>query len=106
MKLTEKQLQVINRAKQLETEHGQGNIFIRWINDYWKACFIIHKAGNDNYDIKLSGENKINGRILNALQEKGLIQTMDTNHIEREDFNTFRSDKFIPLGGRVRTELI
>ena len=42
MKLTEKQNRIIQKAILLESEYGKGNVFLRWINDYWRVCFIIH----------------------------------------------------------------
>lgn len=106
MKLTSSQLKVINKAKELEEEYGKGNVFIRWINDYWRGMFIIHKSGEETISPKLIEENKVNAKVFYSLERLGLIQPMDINHIEREDFNTFSTDNFIPLGSRIKTELI
>lgn len=106
MKLTSKQIEIINRAKELENEHGKGNVFIRWINDYWRAMFIIHKQGEEVYSPKLIDENRVNSRIFNSLEEKGLTEYMDINHIKRKDPNLWMSENFIGLGSRIKTELI
>ena len=87
MKLTQKQMETINKFKELEIEHGKGNIFVRWINDYWKVCFIIHQKGEETYKPLLKDEYRINGKILNALEEKGLLQCQDTEHNKVENPN-------------------
>ena len=87
MKLTKKQMETVNIFKELEAEHGKGNVFFRWVNDYWKVCFVIHKVGEEIISPLLKDEYKVNGKILNALEEKGLLQCQDINHNKVENPN-------------------
>lgn len=80
MKLTQKQQETIDRFLELENEYGKGNVFIRWINNYWNAMFIIHQKGEEKIETHLQESFKVNGRILNALEQKGLLQCQDINH--------------------------
>lgn len=102
MKLTAAQQNVIDKAKQLEAEHGKGNVFLRYINDYWNVMFVIHKSGDEKITLtQLADKNKINGKIINALQEKSLLQMMDQNHNVLTD-----SNKGSLVGSRIITELV
>lgn len=49
MKFTPKQTELINEYKRLEKEYGEGNVFLRYINDFWKIRFIIHISGQAEY---------------------------------------------------------
>lgn len=100
MKLTKTQLNKINKAKELEKEYGFGNVFIRWINDYWKHCFIIHKKGEETFKPLLNNECKINEKIINSLVKKELFEMMDINHVEQNNSN----DCMI-VGCRIKTEI-
>ena len=80
MKLTQKQQKVVDRFNKLEKEYGKGNVFVRWINDYWKTMFIIHKKGKEKIEFFQDESFKINGRILRALEEKGMLQCQDINY--------------------------
>lgn len=107
MKLTIAQQKVINKAKELEKEHGKGNVFLRYINDYWNILFVIHKQGETSYKPIFGDENKINSKIINSLQEKGLIQIMDNNHIVLNDVMDIKysNERFL-VGSRIITEVI
>lgn len=108
MKLTNKQKQVVQKAKQLEAEYGKGNVFLRWINDYWRVCFIIHNKGDSTYKPLLTEDTKINRNILNALENKGLLTGCDNQHNEEADPNSWRSQSegWYYVGNRIKTELI
>ena len=114
MKLTKKQEEVLNRYKELEKEYGKGNVFIRYLNDYWKACFIIHKIGEDKYTFFYKDEDRINKTILNSLEKKGLLTCCDNNHNEDIDPNLYRnpnswkdsSKEWFCVGSRIKTELL
>lgn len=108
MKLTEKQKEVIERAKQLEKEYGNGNVFLRWINDYWNVCFVVHKIGDDKIFTHLKENMKVNKATLNALESKGLLTCCDNQHNEGQDPNSWRSkpEDWIIIGSRIKTELI
>lgn len=108
MKLTDKQKQVVQKAKQLEAEYGKGNVFLRWINDYWRVCFIIHNKGDSTYKPLLAEDTKINRSILNALENKGLLTGCDNRHNEEADPNSWRSqsERWYYVGNRIKTELI
>lgn len=108
MKLTENQMKVVSRMKKLEEEHGKGNVFIRYINDYRKACFIIHKIGMDTFNVKLISKNKINGWVLNSLTAKGLVTVCDNYHNEDVDPNEWRNqpEGWFCVSSRIKTELI
>ena len=80
MKLTQKQQETVDRFLELENKYGKGNVFIRWINNYWNAMFIIHRKGEEKIETYLQEPFKVNGRILNALEQKGLLQCQDINH--------------------------
>lgn len=60
MKLTLKQNELIEEYKRLESKYGEGNVFLRYVNDFWRIRFIIHKIGEKNIYpftiIKLMGE--------------------------------------------------
>lgn len=60
MKLTPKQNELIEEYKRLESKYGKGNVFLRYVNDFWKIRFIIHKIGEKNIYpfaiIRLMGE--------------------------------------------------
>lgn len=45
MKLTQKQQEIVDKFLELENEYGKGNVFLRWINDYWNVMFVIHRIG-------------------------------------------------------------
>lgn len=48
MKLTPKQNELIEEYKHLESKYGKGNVFLRYVNDFWRIQFIIHKIGEKN----------------------------------------------------------
>lgn len=108
MKLTEKQKQVIQKEKQLEAEYGKGNVFLRWINDYWRVCFIIHNKGDSTYKPLLTEDTKINGVVLSSLENKGLLTGCDNQHNEEVDPDSWRSqpEGWHYIGIRIKTELI
>lgn len=60
MKLTPKQNELIEEYKRLESKYGKGNVFLRYVNDFWRIRFIIHKIGEKNIHpfmiIRLMGE--------------------------------------------------
>ena len=62
MKFTPKQTELINEYKRLEKEYGEGNVFLRYINDFWKIRFIIHRSGQAEY--KPIYDYRINGKII------------------------------------------
>lgn len=80
MKLTQRQQETVNRFLELENEYGKGNVFIRWINNYWNTMFIVHHKGEEKFEVHLQNSYKVNRRILNALERKGLLQCQDINH--------------------------
>lgn len=67
MKLTPKQNELIEEYKRLESKYGKGNVFLRYVNDFWRIRFIIHKIGKKNY-LPIY-DYKINGRVINSLEE-------------------------------------
>lgn len=87
MKLTKKQQEVVDKFMELEEKHGKGNIFIRYINDSWKAMFVVHKTDSDKIDITFKDEYKVNGKVLNSLQSAGMIECRDIHHKKVEDPN-------------------
>lgn len=87
IKLTQRQKEVVDKFHALEREHGEGNIYVRYINDCWNVMFVIHKKGDSNVTLMLKEENKINRSIFNALEKKGLMQPTDINHNPVEDAN-------------------
>lgn len=54
MKLTQKQTELMNNAKRLEKEYGAGNIFLRYINDFWRLCFVVHRKGGKHISAVVS----------------------------------------------------
>lgn len=64
MKLTPKQNELIEEYKRLESKYGKGNVFLRYVNDFWRIRFIIHKIGEKNY-LPIY-DYKINGRVINS----------------------------------------
>lgn len=107
MKLTNSRQKVIDRAKDLEQEYGKGNVFLRYINDYWKAMFIIHNQNETTFKTMLQDVNKVNGKIINSLEEKGLLQIMDNKHNILNNAMDVKYDKERYLvGSRIATELV
>ena len=88
MKLTKKQQEVIDRFLELEKDYGKGNVFIRWINNYWNTMFVIHQKDAETFEPHLIDSFKVNGRVLNALEEKGLLQCQDIHHNKVKNPNT------------------
>ena len=103
MTLTKQQQNLVNEAIQLESEYGKGNVFLRYVNDYFKVQFLIHIKNSNTVEFKLSHTNKPNMRILNGLKEKGLLTCCDFEHNPNVDSND-RNIKVI--GSRILTELI
>lgn len=77
MKFTPKQTELINEYKRLEKEYGEGNVFLRYINDFWKIRFIIHRSGQAEY--KPIYDYRINGKIINGLQKIKCLSDMIRN---------------------------
>lgn len=101
MKLTQKQQETVNRFLELENEYGKGNVFLRWINNYWNVMFVIHRIGEENIETHLKNSFKVNGKILNSLEEKGLIQCQDINHENVEDATRALYDGIKIVGSRI-----
>lgn len=101
MKLTQKQQETIDRFLELENEYGKGNVFIRWINPYWNTMFIIHQKGEEKFDCQLHNSFKVNGRVIKALEEKGMLQCQDINHEKVENPNIACCDGIKVLGSRI-----
>lgn len=108
MKLTQKQQETVDRFLELESEYGKGNVFLRWINDYWKVCFVIHKIEEEIYKPLLSDCNRVNGKIINSLEEKGLLTCCDNKHNEDVTPNSWNSqpEGWGCVGSRIKTELL
>lgn len=107
MKLTQKQTELINRAKELEKEYGAGNVFLRYINDFWRLCFVVHRKGENTYQ-PLYHEGVINRKVINSLQKKGLTTGCDNMHNEDADPNGWRTqpEGWYYVGLRLKTECI
>ena len=105
MKLTPKQTELIEAYEQLEKEYGKGNVFLRYINDYWKVRFIIHKSGQTEY--KPIYDYKINGKTINALEKNNLLIGCDNNH-KKANPNSWRGqpEGWFFVGSQIRTELL
>lgn len=101
MKLTQKQRETVDRFLELEKEYGKGNVFIRWINNYWNTMFVIHQKGEEKIESHLKDSFKVNRRILNALEMKGLLQCQDINHEKVENPNTAWRDGIQVVGSRI-----
>ena len=107
MKLTQKQLEIVNNIKRLEKKYGQGNVFIQYINDFWRLLLIIHRKGESTYHPLLK-EKVVDRRVMNALEKKGLATGCDNMHNEGIDPNSWRSQPgwWHYVGVRVKTECI
>ena len=106
MKLTQKQMEVVSKYKELENKYGKGNVFLRWVNDYWKVCFVVHKVGASTY-VPLY-DYRINRRITDSLESKGLLTCCDNQHNENVDPNDWRDkpEGWGVVGSRIKTELL
>ena len=102
IKLTKKQQETVDRFRQLEEEHGQGNIFIRWTGDTWKTMFIIHKQGENNYIMGDKNKDRINGKILTALEEKGMLECFDVDHNHVDNANDAHHNGISVIGCRLK----
>lgn len=99
MKLTKKQIELIELYKQLEREYGKGNVFFR-------IKFVIHDTiGSDVFTILF--QYKISGKVINALEDKGLMIGRD-NFYKEADPNSWRSQpkEWRYVGYQIRTELL
>lgn len=101
MKLTQRQQETIDRYHELENKYGHGNVFLRWINNYWNIMFVIHRVGEEEIETHLRNSFKVNGRIFNALEEKGLLQCQDINHNEVESPNIASCEGIQIVGSRI-----
>ena len=101
MKLTQKQQEIVDRFLELENEYGKGNVFLRWINNYWNVMFIIHRMGEENFETHFQEAFKVNGGSLNALEKKGLLQCQDINHEEVENPNIASYEGIQVVGSRI-----
>lgn len=101
MKLTQKQQKTVDRFLELEDEYGKGNVFIRWINNYWNTMFIVHQKEEEKIETHLQESFKVNGRILNALEQKGLLQCQDINHEIVKDPTLALYDGIRVVGSRI-----
>lgn len=101
MKLTQKQQETVDRFIELEEEYGKGNVFLRWINNYWNVMFVIHRTGEENIEPHLQDSFKVNGRILNALESKGLLQCYDIDHKKVKNANNACYDGIKVVGKRI-----
>lgn len=103
MKLTLKQNELIEEYKRLESKYGEGNVFLRYVNDFWRIRFIIHKIGEKKY-LPIY-DYKINGRTVNSLDRNNLLIGYDNKHKEA-DPNSWRSQpkNWFFVGSRIKTE--
>lgn len=101
MKLTQKQQETVNRFLELENEYGKGNVFLRWINNYWNIMFVIHRIGEENFETRFQDTYKVNGKIVNALENKGLLQCQDINHENVEDPTKALNDGIKVIGSKI-----
>lgn len=101
MKLTQKQQEIVNRFLELENKYGKGNVFLRWINNYWNVMFVIHHVGDENIETNFQDAFKVNGRIVNALENKGLLQCQDINHENVEDPTKALYDGIKVIGSKI-----
>lgn len=78
-------------------------MFLRYVNDFWRIRFIIHKIGEKNY-LPIY-DYKINGRVINSLDRNNLLIGYDNKHKEA-DPNSWRSQpkNWFFVGSRIRTE--
>lgn len=108
MTLTKNQKQVVQKFIQLEAEYGNGNVFLRWINDYWRVRFIVHKRGDSTYTILMTEDAKVNGIVLNALEKKGLLTGCDNQHNDDVDPNSWinKPEGWYYVGSRIKTDLV
>lgn len=49
--------------------------------------FIVHKKGKEKFDCELHNSFKVNGRVIRALEQKGMLQCQDINHKKVENPN-------------------
>lgn len=103
MKFTQKQTELINEYKRLEKEYGEGNVFLRYINDFWKIRFIIHSSGQTEY--KPIYDYRINGKIINGLQKNKMLVGYDTEHKEADpnNYTNYKEGVYF-LGSRIILE--
>lgn len=106
MKLTIAQQKVVDRAKELEVKHGQGNVFIRWIGN--SARFIVHKKNDETVVALFSSDDKIGKRVLDSLDNKGLLTFCDCQHNKEINPNDWRNkpDDWCFVGARIKTEVL
>ncbi len=104
MKLTQKQQEIVDKFLELENEYGKGNVFLRWINDYWNVMFVIHRIGQENFETQFQDAFKVNGRIVNALEKKGLLQCQNIYHENVEDPTKALCDGIKVIGSKILVE--
>lgn len=101
MKLTQKQQETIDRFLELENEYGKGNVFLRWINNYWNVMFVIHRKGEEKIETHFQNSLKVNGRVLNVLENKGMLECQDINHKKVENLSVVQRDGIKIVGSRI-----
>lgn len=101
MKLTQKQQETVDRFHDLEKEYGKGNVFLRWINDYWKVMFVIHRKGEEKFETHLENSFKVNGKVLKALEGYGLLQCQNVNHEKVDNDNWALHNGISVVGSKI-----
>lgn len=104
MKLTKKQQEVVDRFLKLEKEYGEGNVFIRWINDFWKYAFIIHKKNEMVYSSHFIQDQSlcIHGKVINSLNKMGILQCQDIHHNKVENLDVALRNGIIVVGSTIQ----
>lgn len=94
MQFTEQQKEFLKQYAELEKKYGKGNVFIRYVNDFWKCRFVVHHKGDLVFTLL---DPQIHGRVVTSLQKRGVIKSYDIHHnvVDANDRSV------TPVGGRI-----
>lgn len=104
--LTPAQLALVKTAIDLENEYGKGNVFMRYIDCLRRICFIVHYYNEKTY--KVVDKYKINRKVVNGLEAKGVTSCCDSQHKHDVEPNSYkyRTDDVCYVGMRICTECV
>ena len=77
MQFTEQQKAFIKQYAEFEKKYGKGNVFIRYVNGFWKCRFIVHYKGDFGFT---QLDPQIHERVVTSLQKRGVIKSYDIHH--------------------------
>ena len=97
------QQEAVDLAIRLEKEYGVGNVFLRHTG-VGGVKFVTHRVGEESSTV-LTQYKKVNGKTVNALENRGLLQCQDKHHKNLPTYRTYLRVESQAVGSRIKTEL-